>query len=115
MCIRDSFSIFSVKEISFWPLIKDRLKKIYDYRLDDYLKFIFQSRNFLAQLNIEKIICLGESGETENILLQSIKNHIDSILLQHSFLSYNNELNYIQWRYEYKKIKTCCKTCKKIL
>ena len=101
---KELFSIFSMGNLSFWPLIKDRLKKIYDYRLDDYLKFIFQSRNFLAQLNIEKIICLGESGETENILLQSIKNHIDSILLQHSFLRYNNELNDLQWRYEDQKM-----------
>ena len=101
---KELFSIFSIGKLSFWPLIEDRLKKIYDYRLDDYLKFIFQSRNFLAQLNIEKIVCLGESGETENILLQSTTNHIDSILLQHSFLRYNNELNDLQWRYEDQKM-----------
>ena len=97
---KELFSIFSMKEISFWPLIKDRLKKIYDYRLDDYLKFIFQSRNFLTQLNIKKIICLGESGETENVLLQSVENDLDSILLQHAFLRYNPELKKLQWRYE---------------
>ena len=97
---KELFSIFSMKGISFWPLIKDRLKKIYDYRLDDYLKFIFQSRNFLTQLNIKKIICLGESGETENVLLQSIENDVDSILLQHSFLRYNPELKKLQWKYE---------------
>ena len=97
---KELFSIFSMKEISFWSLIKDRLKKIYDYRLDDYLKFIFQSRNFLTQLNIKKIICLGESGETENVLLQSVENDVDSILLQHSFLRYNPELKKLQWKYE---------------
>ena len=101
---KELFSIFSMKEISFWPLIKDRLKKIYDYRLDDYLKFIFQSRNFLTKLNIKKIICLGESGETENILLQSIENDVDSILLQHSFLRYNPKLGSIQWRYDDQKM-----------
>jgi len=98
------FSIFSIGQLSFWPLIQDRLQKIYDYRLDDYLKFIFQSRNFLTKLNIKKIICLGESGETENTLLQSIENDVDSILLQHSFLRYNNELNDLQWRYEDQKM-----------
>ena len=97
---KELFSIFSMKEISFWSLIKDRLKKNYDYRLDDYLKFIFQSRNFLTQLNIKKIICLGESGETENVLLQSVENDVDSILLQHSFLRYNPELKKLQWKYE---------------
>ena len=105
------FSIFSMKEISFWPLIKDRLKKIYDYRLDDYLKFIFQSRNFLTQLNIKKIICLGESGETENVLLQSVENDVDSILLQHSFLRYNPELKKLQWKYEDQNMLGL--TCKK--
>jgi hypothetical protein len=108
---KELFSIFSMKEISFWPLIKDRLKKIYDYRLDDYLKFIFQSRNFLTQLNIKKIICLGESGETENVLLQSVENDVDSILLQHSFLRYNPELKKLQWRYEDQNMLGL--TCKK--
>jgi len=98
------FSIFSIGQFSFWPLIQDRLQKIYDYRLDDYLKFIFQSRNFLTKLNIKKIICLGESGETENILLQSIENDVDSILLQHSFLRYNPKLGSIQWRYDDQKM-----------
>ena len=98
------FSIFSIGQFSFWPLIQDRLQKIYDYRLDDYLKFIFQSRNFLTKLNIKKIICLGESGETENILLQSIENDVDSILLQHSFLHYNPKLGNIQWRYDDQKM-----------
>ena len=98
------FSIFSIGQFSFWPLIQDRLQKIYGYRLDDYLKFIFQSRNFLTKLNIKKIICLGESGETENILLQSIENDVDSILLQHSFLHYNPKLGNIQWRYDDQKM-----------
>ena len=108
---KELFSIFSMKEISFWSLIKDRLKKIYDYRLDDYLKFIFQSRNFLTQLNIKKIICLGESGETENVLLQSVENDLDSILLQHAFLRYNPELKKLQWRYEDQNMLGL--TCKK--
>ena len=108
---KELFSIFSMKGISFWPLIKDRLKKIYDYRLDDYLKFIFQSRNFLTQLNIKKIICLGESGETENVLLQSVENDVDSILLQHSFLRYNPELKKLQWKYEDQNMLGL--TCKK--
>ena len=108
---KELFSIFSMKEISFWPLIKDRLKKIYDYRLDDYLKFIFQSRNFLTQLNIKKIICLGESGETENVLLQSVENDVDSILLQHSFLRYNPELKKLQWKYDDQNMLGL--TCKK--
>ena len=45
------FSLFSIDEISYWPLIKNRLKKIYHYRLDTYLQFIFQSKNF-APLNL---------------------------------------------------------------
>ena len=45
-------SLFSINGITFWPLVKDRLKKIFNYRLDDYLKFIFQSQKFLKNLNI---------------------------------------------------------------
>ena len=94
------FSLFSIDNVSFWPLIKDRLKKIYDYRIDDYVKFIFQSKIFLTKLNIKKLICLGESGETENILLQNIDNNIETILLQHSFLRYHSGLKNLQWKYE---------------
>ena len=64
-------SLFSINGITFWPLV-----------------------------NIKKIICLGESGETENILLQNIDNDVESILLQHSFLRYHPDLKNLQWRYE---------------
>ena len=81
--IEELFSLFSINGTTYWPLIKNRLKKIFEYRLDDYLQFIFQSKRFLSELNIKQIICLSESGETENILLQNIDNNIESILLQH--------------------------------
>ena len=74
--------------------------QIYSYRLNDYLKFIFEAKLFLNQFKIKKIICLNESGETENILLKIIKPEVDTILLQHSFLRYNSNLNNLQWRYE---------------
>ena len=102
--IEELFSIFSIDDMTYWPLIKNRLKKIFEYRLDDYLQFIFQSKKFLSELNIKQIICLSESGETENILLQNIDSDIDSILLQHSFLRYHNDVNNLQWRYEDQKM-----------
>ena len=97
-------SIFSLNGITYWPLLKNRLQKIYAYRLDDYLRFIFQSRNFFKKLKIKQMICLGESGETENILLQNINDDIESILLQHSFLRYNDEIKNLQWKYEDQKM-----------
>ena len=108
---KELFSIFTLNNISFWPLIKSRLKKIYEYRLDDYLKFMFQAQNFLNDLNVKKIICLSEAGETENILLQTIGKNVDSILLQHSFLRYNPELKKLQWKYEDQNMLGL--TCKK--
>ncbi len=97
-------SIFSLNGITYWPLLKNRLQKIYAYRLNDYLRFIFQSRNFFKKLKIKQMICLGESGETENILLQNINDDIESILLQHSFLRYNDEIKNLQWKYEDQKM-----------
>ncbi len=102
--IEELFSLFSINDKTYWPLIKNRLKNIFEYRLDDYLQFIFQSKKFLSELNIKQIICLSESGETENILLQNIDNNIESILLQHSFLRYHNDVNNLQWRYEDQKM-----------
>lgn len=93
-------SLFSINSTTYWHIIKNRLKKIFEYRLDDYLEFVFESKQFLHDLKIDKIIFLSESGETENTLLQNSKNDVDTILLQHSFLRYHTELNDLQWRYE---------------
>ena len=97
---KELIDIFSIDGISFWSVIQDRFKKIYDYRLEEYIKLILESKYILNDLNIKKIISLNESGETENIMLQTMNSDIDSILLQHSFLRYNDDLNETQWRYE---------------
>ena len=39
--------IFSKDKISFWPIIKQRLKTIFINRLDDYVKFHIITKNIL--------------------------------------------------------------------
>ena len=86
---KELFSIFSMKEISFWPLIKDRLKKIYDYRLDDYLKFIFQSRNFLKSLYhiFYSASILHENNISFTMITNASSFHGNPFVLQDSVLT----------------------------
>ena len=93
-------NIFSWNNISFWSVIKQALQNIYDMRLDDYVRLSFISKNILELLNIKSILCLNESGETENIFLQNNQNHIKTFLLQHSFLRYQKSIYDTQWIYE---------------
>ena len=48
--------IFSKDKISFWPIIKQRLKTIFINRLDDYVKFHIITKNILKTLNIKSIL-----------------------------------------------------------
>ena len=92
--------IFSKENVSFWPVIKETIKNIYKNRLDDYLKLHFISKNILESLNIKSILCLNESGETENVFLHHNNNRIKTFLLQHSFLRYEEKIYDEQWKYE---------------
>ena len=92
--------IFSKDKDTFWPVIRHTLQDIYGNRLDEYLKFHFVSKNILKTLQIKSILCLNESGETENIMLQNNNNKIQTFLLQHGFLRYDKKIYDLQWLYE---------------
>jgi len=105
--------IFSKDEFSFWPLIREQFEMIFSYRLDDYLKLLLEARNIFEKLNISTILCLSESGETENAILQTNRNKSNSMLLQHSFKRYNKNIDKHQWQYEDQNIFGL--KCKKFL
>ena len=98
------FNVFSKNGISFWDEMKDSLKDIYKNRLDDYLRLYFISNNIISSLNIKSILCLNESGETENIFLQNRDIRNKTFLLQHSFLRYEEKLYPEQWKFEDQNI-----------
>ena len=93
-------NIFSKNNVSFWHVIENSLKNIYKNRLDDYLKLYFISNNIINSLNIKSILCLNESGETENIFLQHSDARNKTFLLQHSFLRYEEKSYAEQWKFE---------------
>ena len=92
--------LFSKDDVQFWPEIKPKLINLYNSRLEDYLKSIIISKNLLNDGCINSILSISESGENENILLQSNKRKIPTCLLQHSFFRYDERLYDYQWRYE---------------
>jgi len=92
--------LFSKNNVQFWPEIKKNLIPLYNSRLENFLKSIIISKNILNELSLNSILLISESGENENILLQSNKNKVLTCLLQHSFFRYDDDLYDLQWRYE---------------
>jgi len=91
--------VFVKDDIKYWPILKNKLISMYQYRLENFLKYIVIANNLTNNLNINSILSLNEHGETEKIF-QLIKHNIPTALLQHSFLRYDENLYNSQWPYE---------------
>ncbi len=93
-------SIFSKNNVRFWPVLKDKFQKLYNSRLDHFLKQIVISKNILQNINLNSILSLNEQGETEKLLNHSFEHKTPTLLLQHSFFKYYDELYDAQKRYD---------------
>ena len=91
---------FSKNNVQFWPIIKERLEKICKSRLESRLKSIIITKNILKRLDLNCILSLNEHGETENLFHMINHNKIPTVLLQHGFIRYDEQLFDLQWRYE---------------
>ena len=95
---------FKFNEISFWPLIDNKLKNLFSNRIPDQIKEILIIKNIIENLKLKCFICLNESGETEKILLKNNKQKIKSILLQHGFSNFHEETDAIRMRIDERKL-----------
>ena len=86
-------NIFLIDEISFWDEIKFELISTFKKRLEWYLKLICASKKFLDNSNIHTILSLNVIGETEKLILKQISKPINSILLEHAFANYTNQIS----------------------
>ena len=101
----ESFSeIFKFNNISFWPIINNKLKKIFSNRIPDQVKEIIIIKNIVKNLKLQCFICSNESGETERILGKTNKQKIKSILLQHGFSNFHEETDQIRMRIDERKL-----------
>ena len=101
---KDFFEEFRFNEITFWPLIKKKLKNAFFDRIPDYIKQILVIQKIIDDLNLKCFICLNEAGETEKILLKSNKQKIKSILFLHGFSNFHKETDEIRIRYDTMKL-----------
>lgn len=87
------FTIFSVDGISFWNFIKEHFLNSLKTRLPSYIENLFISKKLLENFDVRCIISLNVVGETEKIVLNSNKNSIPSIMLEHAYANYVPEIS----------------------
>lgn len=92
--------LFSKSGISFWHIVKKKMIDLYYNRLDEYLEYLFTVKKALESLNLDSIVMLNETGETENAVLKINKSKISTFLLQHAFARFVPDFLDEQWRYE---------------
>jgi UDP-N-acetylglucosamine 2-epimerase len=85
-------SFFNYSNISFWSSLKPFFEKLYYSRIDDLIKTIHISKEYVKNSNPKFILILSESGTTEQIMISLAKTYkIPIILLQHGVQSYDSK------------------------
>ena len=98
------FEIFTLNQISFWPIIRRKILEILQERVSEYMRLTIASRKLLEEINFKKIIILNEIGETEKMLISCNKNRIPTILLQHGYTDYNHETSRFDYLSGYSSV-----------
>ena len=70
--------LFSKSGISFWHIVKKKMINLHYNRLDEYLEYLFTVKKALESLNLDSIVMLNETGETENAVLKINKSKIST-------------------------------------
>ena len=92
--------IFSKNGVRFWPIMKEKFEKLYNSRLEHFLKLIIISKNIVENTALNSILSLNEQGETEKLFHRYLNHKIPTLLLQHSFFKYYDEMYDDQKRYD---------------
>ena len=75
---------FSIKELSFWNIIKSTFMVLLKKRLGEYVKEIIIAKQLLKKYKFSSIVIWSEEGSTEQILIKLAKSFkIPTVLIQH--------------------------------
>ena len=85
--------IFLIDGISFWDEIKFELINTFRHRLQWYMKLILASKKFISNSDINSVLSLNVIGETEKFILNKISKTTTSVMLEHGFANYTNEIS----------------------
>ena len=86
-------SFFSIENFTFWPSISEILLKIYKNRMLEYVLLVKFSKKLFEKIDFKSIISLNTMGETEKTILNTNKNKIPTVLLEHGASDYLPEIS----------------------
>lgn len=79
-------NLFQIENCSFWSVIKNTVIKSYSEKLPEYIRLICCIKSLLKNMDVRCLVSLNEIGETERAFLESNKNKIPFIVLEHGFI-----------------------------
>ena len=86
-------SFFSIENFTFWPSISQTLLKIYKNRMLEYVLLVKFSKKLFEKIDLRSVISLNTMGETEKTILNTNKNKIPTVLLEHGASDYLPEIS----------------------
>ncbi|RDJ32191.1 MAG: hypothetical protein DWQ18_09265 [Crenarchaeota archaeon] len=85
--------MFTIDDCHFWQTLEETLKRVYQKRLEEYVKLIIISNGLLNKFHFNCIVSLYATGETENAILKLNNNRISNILLEHGYANFVDEVS----------------------
>ncbi|MBM15547.1 MAG: hypothetical protein CMH75_05610 [Nitrospina sp.] len=87
------YDIFILNGQSFWNEIKSELINTFLNRLLWYMQLIYSSKLYIQNSKIHSILSLNVIGETEKSILSQKLENTNSIMLEHAFANYTEEIS----------------------
>ena len=84
---------FSIDGLTFWDELKFEIFNTYRKRIEWYLELIFGAKKFLKNTKIDSVLSLNVIGETEKAVLSQIDETTNSVMLEHAFANYTEEIS----------------------
>ena len=86
-------NIFSIEDFTFWPSISETLLQIFKNRMLEYVSLVKFSKKLFEKVDFSSIVSLNTMGETEKTILNTNKNKIPTVLLEHGASDYLPEIS----------------------
>jgi len=86
-------NFFSIENFTFWPSISETLLQIYKSRMLEYVLLVKFSKKLFEKIDFRSIVNLNTMGETEKTILNTNKNKIPTVLLEHGASDYLPEIS----------------------
>ena len=98
------FLNFDYKGINFGSFLQKKLNRILIQRLDEYIMQILIAESIKSRSDIQGILTLNLSGETEKVF-SYVQEKIPILYLQHGFANYTESISYFDVLDDFEAIK----------